>query len=300
MENQKMTFNPEVLLPHLPHLRRHARLLTGSREVGDELVRVCLEMVVAEPGQLTLDDPRVGIFATFHSAWSEIDASTPAELEGTSQEQRLQQGLSALNQLQRRILLLIAVEEFSVDQTASILGMDAGEVQAQVGVARRNLDRYLSVPVLIIEDEPLIAMELGQLAKDMGLVVVSVVAREEQAVEAMCERKPGLVLADIQLQEDGSGLVAAQEILQRYDVPIVFVTGFPERLLTGEGLEPAFVVAKPFREEGLKAVISQALAIYSAPAEASEHRARLLAKLQQLNVDTPRATAHKGDGLPAR
>jgi len=295
-----MVFNPEILVPHIPYLRRHARLLTGSREVGDEVVRVCLEMVVAEPGQLALDDPRVGLFAAFHSAWSEISVKMPAELDGTSQEQRLQQGLTALDQLQRRILLLVAVEEFSVEQTASIMGMDASEVQAQVGVARRNLDRYLSVPVLIIEDEPLIAMELGQLARDMGLIVLAEVAREDQAVEAVRDRGPGLVLADIQLQNEGSGIVAAQEILQRYDVPIVFVTGFPERLLTGEGLEPAFVVAKPFKEEGLKAVIAQALATYSAPAQASEHRARLLAKLRQLNAKELQARERNSDGLPAR
>jgi DNA-binding LytR/AlgR family response regulator len=100
----------------------------------------------------------------------------------------------------------------------------------------------------------------------------------------------GLVLADIQLQDGGDGIAAAQTILERYDVPIVFVTGFPERLLTGNGLEPAFVAAKPFEAESLKVTIAHALSIYAKALEAVEHRAKLLAKLRQI---TARHGAHQ-------
>ena len=96
----------------------------------------------------------------------------------------------------------------------------------------------------------------------MGLTVWGTAARQEEALsaaEAAGEEALGLVLADIQLQDRGSGIGAAQQILERYNVPIVFVTGFPERLLTGERPEPTFLVTKPFNPDMVKALISQAL-----------------------------------------
>ena len=70
---------------------------------------------------------------------------------------------------------------------------------------------------------------------------------------------PGLVLADIQLADGSSGLDAVNEILTEIEVPVIFITAFPERLLTGEKPEPAFLITKPFRPEAVKAAISQAL-----------------------------------------
>ena len=71
--------------------------------------------------------------------------------------------------------------------------------------------------------------------------------------------RPGLVLADIQLADGSSGLDAVNEFLQIVNVPVIFVTAFPERLLTGTKPEPTFLVSKPFKGDALKAVISQAL-----------------------------------------
>jgi CheY-like chemotaxis protein len=73
------------------------------------------------------------------------------------------------------------------------------------------------------------------------------------------KKKPGLVLADIQLADGSSGLDAVNEMLKSFSVPVVFITAYPERLLTGERPEPAFLITKPFQPETVKAVISQAL-----------------------------------------
>ena len=162
--------------------------------------------------------------------------------------------------------------------------MEEEEVRQKLHEAQGHLKQHVMVPVLIIEDEPMIAMELRDLVESMGLRVTDVVARQNEATEAAAKDAPGLVLSDIQLQDDGSGIEAARDILQNYEVPIVFVTGYPERLLTGEGLEPAFVVAKPFKEDGLKITIAQALSTYAAPANAAEHRGKLLAKLRHITT----------------
>lgn len=278
----------DTILPILPYLRRHARLLTGSQDVGDEYVRLCLEMVVAEPHQLEGVDPRIGVFRAFHSAWSVVEAavSDPDPDGGVGLERRVERGLAALAPLERRVLLLVVVEEFGLSDVAEILGLSEDEVGTLLQAAREDLNRQACTDVLIIEDEPMIAMELGQIVREMGHRVAAMANRRANAVEAAERERPGLVLADIQLLDDESGIDAAHEILERFDVPVVFVTGFPERLLTGDTLEPAFVVSKPFEPEALKVTMAQALAAYATPAEAKQHRALMLEKLGKITART--------------
>jgi DNA-directed RNA polymerase specialized sigma24 family protein/CheY-like chemotaxis protein len=274
---------PDSIIAHVPYLRRHARLLTGSQELGDEFVRLCLELVVAEPQWLEGDNLRVQLFRAFHAAWSRVhetiaDESTMGEVELV---ERVRQGLAGLPSAERRTLALIVVEEFTYEDTAYILGMTVDQVRRSVANARNELLSRVSVSVLIIEDEQIVASDIARIVEDMGHRVAGMAAHQAQSVSLAEELKPGLVLADIRLEDDGDGIAAAQRILEAYEVPIVFVTGYPERLLTGGGLEPAFVVAKPFDSEALKVTIAHALATYASP-DAPRHRAELLGKLTQI------------------
>jgi CheY-like chemotaxis protein/DNA-directed RNA polymerase specialized sigma24 family protein len=274
----------EALLKQVPYLRRHARLLTGSQEVGDEYVRICLEMVVAEPHHLANGDLKVQLFRAFHAVWrvvtTTINDSSPLECVDLSE--RLEQGLSALPPLERRVLLLAVVEKFTHPEIARILDLDEAEVGELLARARRDLHEQVSVSVLIIEDETLIAMELSRIMQDMGHTVAGVASREATALEQAEQSSPGLVLCDIKLLDDDNGIAAAQRILQRFDVPVVFVTAFSEMLLTGGRLEPAFVVSKPFDEETLKVTVAQALSTYASPDTARVHKQGLLAKLSEI------------------
>jgi DNA-directed RNA polymerase specialized sigma24 family protein/CheY-like chemotaxis protein len=274
---------PDPIIAHVPYLRRHARLLTGSQELGDEFVRLCLELVVAEPQWLEGDNLRVQLFRAFHAAWSRVhetiaDESTMGEVELV---ERVRQGLAGLPSAERRTLALIVVEEFTYEDTAYILGITVDQVRRSVAKARSELLSRVSVSVLIIEDEQIVASDIARIVEDMGHRVAGMAAHQAQSVSLAEELKPGLVLADIRLEDDGDGIAAAQRILEAYEVPIVFVTGYPERLLTGGGLEPAFVVAKPFDSEALKVTIAHALATYASP-DAPRHRAELLDKLTQI------------------
>jgi RNA polymerase sigma factor (sigma-70 family) len=278
----------ENVLPHVPRLRRHARLLSGSKDVGDEYVRIALELIVAEPERLQGGDPRILLFRAFHAVWSALnEGHRGRSADAVTLMDRLDHGLAALAPIERRVLLLAVVEEMSLEEVAKILDLDIESVRRHLAQARGNLRQEVALPVLIIEDEPMIAMELKQIVREMGLTVSGTVARQEEALTAADtagQEALGLVLADIQLQDSGSGIGAAQEILERYNVPIVFVTGFPERLLTGSGLEPAFVVAKPFQTESLKVTIAQALSTYASEKQAVAHRAKLLAKLREITA----------------
>ncbi|MCT6872054.1 MAG: response regulator, partial [Bartonella sp.] len=113
--------------------------------------------------------------------------------------------------------------------------------------------------ILIIEDEPLIALDIEQMVESLGHQVVGIARTRNEAVAIFNQEKPGMVLADIQLADNSSGIDAVNDILKTSTVPVIFITAFPERLLTGERPEPTFLVTKPFNPDMVKALISQAL-----------------------------------------
>ncbi len=249
------------LAPHLPFLRRYARALTGTQAHGDAYVRTALEAIVAAPEDFPSHiDPRLGLYAIFQRIWR----SANPVVEGTGQdldapEDIAQARLSRITPLSRQALLLTAMEGFTSEDAACLIGVSPEEVDALVADALSEIDRQTHARVLIIEDEPIIAMDLETIVRDLGHEVITVaVTRDEAVSEAMAER-PSLVLADIQLADDSSGIDAVRDILAEFSVPVIFVTAFPERLLTGERPEPTFLITKPFQRATVKAAISQAL-----------------------------------------
>jgi CheY-like chemotaxis protein len=102
-------------------------------------------------------------------------------------------------------------------------------------------------------------MDLETLVKGLGHKVSGVARTHREAIAEVRKTRPGLVLADIHLADGSSGLEAVNEILLGFDVPVIFITAFPERLLTGERPEPTFLITKPFEANTVRALISQAL-----------------------------------------
>jgi DNA-directed RNA polymerase specialized sigma24 family protein len=250
------------LAPHLPYVRRYARALTGDQSVGDAYVRVALEALAA--GERTLDpnkSPRVALYQVFHTIWG----ATGAQLEDRSGAAAASGADDASTRLlriapkSRQAFLLTALEGFTPSETAQILDCDFTDVERLIATAQAEIDAELATDVLIIEDEPVIATDLEALARELGHSIVGVAATHAEAIEAAGRHRPGLVLADIQLADGSSGVDAVREILGRFNVPVIFITAFPERLLTGERPEPTFLITKPFQPETVKAAIGQAL-----------------------------------------
>ena len=125
--------------------------------------------------------------------------------------------------------------------------------------ASATITKQVATDVMVIEDEPIIAMDIEEILHSLGHRVTGVARTEQQALELASSKRPGLILADIQLADGSSGLEAVGKILRQFEVPVIFITAFPERLLTGERPEPAFLITKPFMPDMVKAVISQAL-----------------------------------------
>jgi CheY-like chemotaxis protein len=247
--------------PHLPYVRRYARALTGDQHTGDNYVRVALEALAA--GQRTQDEamsPRVALYNVFHSIW----VTSGAQLEPRHQEppegaEEPSQRLMRIAPRSRQAFLLTALEGFTINETAQILGEDFDEIGALITEAQTEIDAELATDVLIIEDEPVIAADLEALVMELGHRVTGIAATRGEAIDAVGREAPGLILADIQLADGSSGAEAVKDILQHINVPVIFITAFPERLLTGERAEPTFLITKPFQPETVKAAIGQAL-----------------------------------------
>lgn len=255
-----MTLGQQVAA-NLPFLRRYARALTGSQAAGDAFVRATLEAVLADEAlKATIDGGRIPLYRAFNKIWSSAFLSVEADASDTSEhEAGAQSRLDAITPLNRQALLLTTLEDFSPAQAAQIMELETSEVEALINEAVAEIDREQSTSVLIIEDEPLISMQLEDLVSSLGHEICGTAATRTQALEVVNQQKPGLVLADIQLADGSSGLDAVDDILAIDTMPVIFITAYPERLLTGDRPEPTYLVTKPFQEQTVRAAISQAL-----------------------------------------
>jgi CheY-like chemotaxis protein len=251
------------LAPHLPFLRRYARALTGSQAHGDNYVRATLQAIVDSPGDFPRDvDARLGLYRTFQAIWASanMDTGGAADLEENDDPAAIAQArLARITPLSRQALLLTAMEGFTPEDAAYLIEEEVTEVNRLVAEAIAEIERQTHAEVMIIEDEPIIAMDLETIVRDLGHDVTGVAVTRDEAVQLAMQRRPGLVLADIQLADDSSGVDAVKDILSQFAVPVIFITAFPERLLTGERPEPTFLITKPFQRSTVKAAISQAL-----------------------------------------
>jgi len=246
----------ETIAPQLPYLRRFARALTGSQESGDAYVVAVLETLVADPqsfpeGQMK----RAGLYKCFLKVWNSISLNRDAVGAKTQADRSLE----AITPLPRQAFLLASVEGFTTPQIAEILDCSTEEVSRLIEEAGEQIAEQTATDVLIIEDEPLISMDLEALVKGLGHRVSGIARTHREAIAEVKKQQPGLVLADIHLADGSSGLDAVNEILLGLNLPVIFITAFPERLLTGERPEPTFLITKPFEPNTVRALVSQAL-----------------------------------------
>jgi CheY-like chemotaxis protein/DNA-directed RNA polymerase specialized sigma24 family protein len=247
------------IAPHLPLLRRYARALTGAQPSGDAFVAATLEAIVAKPEEFPRSvEARAGLYQVFHRIWSSGNVEVDSD-ETTRGARKAQERLRALSPLTRQALLLTTLESFTVQETGEILSRSPEEVNALIDEALEELDRQTKARILIIEDEAVIAMDLSDLVTSAGHDVCAVEATASAAVAAAKRERPDLVLADIQLADGSSGIDAVKEILASFEVPVIFITAFPDRLLTGERPEPTFLITKPYSPDMVRAAVSQAL-----------------------------------------
>lgn len=251
----------EQIVGHLPELRRFARAVTGNQQQGDAQVATALEAIANDPGALNAaSDVKIAMFREFCRSWRQVtETSGGNEQSGSGSQANADRRIAALVPRERLVFLLRQLEGFTTDQTAEILDLTPAEVDASMQDANADIARQLASRILIIEDEPLVSMDLSNLVEGLGHKVSAVARTHDEALASIARDQPALILADLQLADGSSGLDAVNDILREYAPPVVFITGYPELLLTGERPEPTFLMSKPYDPDAVKAMISQVL-----------------------------------------
>ncbi|MGR3496888.1 response regulator [Citreimonas sp.] len=247
------------LARHLPFLRRYARALTGTQSSGDAYAVATLEAVLQDRSVLKEGlEPRVALFRAFHMIWT--SAGTPVEASDTTLERAAQNHLNHLTPNSREALLLNTIESFTTHEIGQIMDISTDEAREIIDIAHHEMHDSVSGKVLVIEDEAIIAMDIRAIVTSMGHHVTGVGQTHRKAVELGLQDYPDLILADIQLADNSSGIDAVKELLETVgNIPVIFITAFPERLLTGDRPEPAFIIPKPYSERQVKSAVSQAM-----------------------------------------
>ncbi len=261
----------EIVGENLPYLRRYARALSGSQSSGDAYVAAALEAMAQDRGVLDSGLPvRIGLYRLLTKIWNSVaenTRATPGDLN-----EAVERHLAQITAKPRQAFLLISLEGLSEQDAACVLDVDVQTLRELIEESGRELAAEIATDVLIIEDETFIALDLENLVENLGHRVLGVARTHGEAVALARAKRPGIILADIQLADGSSGLDAVNEMLKSFEVPVIFITAYPERFLTGERPEPAFLIAKPFQPATVAAVLSQAL-FFERNAKRRERRA---------------------------
>jgi CheY-like chemotaxis protein/pimeloyl-ACP methyl ester carboxylesterase len=237
----------------LPCLRRYARALAGSQQVGDSFVGAVFELLLQEVRPLTKESLRIVLYTMFTKLWNALSQGVRSpDLPKTSK-------LARITPVPRQAFLLTAMEGFTEEEVAEIMCVDEQRVRALVAEAGRELAQDRALKILIIEDEKFLALDIESIVKSLGHTVTGMARTHTEATELWRRTRADLILSDVQLADGSSGLDAVNEVYREAAVPVIFITAYPERFLTGERPEPAFLMSKPFQPAAVAAAISQVL-----------------------------------------
>lgn len=202
---------------HMPDLRCFACGVCGSPEIGDTYISALIRDI-----NVCLDDfrelsrPRITLYLYFlhylqrNALTLGVESSHPV---GT-------RNIDLLSAPSRNAFLLHAVEGFTLQEMASILALSSFEAEKLVAEANQEIESLVATDVLIIEDEPMIAMDIESIADDLGHRVVGVASTHKEATALAKQEQPGLILSDIQLADGSSGVAAVAEILEDLEAPV--------------------------------------------------------------------------------
>lgn len=256
----------------LPLLRRYARALVGDQRSGDDLVCAALDGMIRDGRIGSAADQRLELYRSLSAHWndSRCEHALARSADTIDLGQGLDRRLRSLTSMSRQVFLLVSMESFTPGEVASILELTSDQFETALTRARREVASLVRTDVLIIEDELFIAADLEDILTSLGHRIIAVERTHADAVRASRSAKPGIVLADIQLADGSSGIEAVNEILHKWAVPVIFITAYPERLITGLRPEPTLLLTKPFKIGDVRAAVSQALFFEASAQSGSE------------------------------
>ena len=180
----------QQLAPHLPFLRRYGRALTGSQVQGDRYVRATLEAIVAAPEEFPRDvDPRLGLYRTFQAIWNSAHIEDQPDAGSVEDSEAIARArLARMSPLSRQALLLTAMEGFTPEDAAYLIDTDTQRVEELVNEALAEIEKQTRARVMIIEDEPIIAMDIESIVRDLGHDLTGVAVQDIAIAKAVLAR----------------------------------------------------------------------------------------------------------------
>lgn len=236
-------------------LRQFARAVTADRLVGDELVGAVLAGAAITTGAQA---PRGEKFREFFRRWRNFleDKSAPRPFSKAA----LVKSIGGAPSEARLVLLL-----------RDICGLSAPEVETAIGPLSRPQREILAderraigarnrpATAVVIEDEPLIAVDIQDILAEMGVNVVALARTASAGAAATLKHRPDIVIADFNLDGGATGVDAVVAFQDEHPCPVVFITGYPDQVLKGEEVEPDFVIVKPYLPESVRAAVAHSL-----------------------------------------
>ena len=115
--------------------------------------------------------------------------------------------------------------------------------------------------ILVVEDEVIIAKDLTLTLTKLGYAIAAHCVSGEEAVKMAVEKQPDIILMDIMLKGDMTGIDAAKEIRNRQNTPVVFITAYSDEdtINRTNAAAPYGYIVKPFKPNDLRATIETAL-----------------------------------------
>lgn len=254
-----MTLSTRIA-PHLPYLRRFSRAVAGSQHSGDAYVEAALEALIQDLSLFpSTSSDRISLYKLLLQTMQPGKVTIKKSDSDLAWEQHAAAHFGSISSRARQAFLLVGLESFGLSEASEIMGVSEPDFSRLIEEASFGISQQIATEVMIIEDEPLIAMDIEQMVESLGHSVVGIARTRDEAVKLYKDTRPRIVLADVHLADGSSGIDAVNDILKNEAIPVIFITAFPERLLTGKRPEPAFLVTKPFNTEMVKALITQAL-----------------------------------------
>ena len=240
------------LYEHLPYLRRYARALTGATESGDDLVTAAVEVAVMAPTRFGLaDGSRAALYALLHLLFDE-NGGRPAP-----SPHPIERALALLPEEERRTYLLATLEGLPAGELAKVMHSTAAEAAEKLTRARGRVRDALTQRVLVVEDNPILAMEIGLVIADMGHVLCGTAANEREALELLQSAQPTLALLDVRLADGDNGVAIARRLREQRSLRTIFVTAFDGDLEELGARHLGQVVRKPFTGAAIREAISR-------------------------------------------
>ena len=182
-----------AIAPHLPFLRRFSRAVSGSQESGDALVAALLEAIIADVDMFPkASSDRIALYKVFAKLFTSVAIRVPQSEPQSAWEQLAAANLNALAPLPRQAFLLVSVEGFSEAEAAEILDVDEDEFSRLLVEASNEISRQVATDILIIEDEPLIAMDIEEMVESLGHRVVGTARTQAEAAGCFVDTPDGL------------------------------------------------------------------------------------------------------------